>query len=72
MPLKRRSKALRTSTLLALVLDPARFPALTRGAPEALGDDEDEDFFATELHFGLAIVLDGVAALIERSQPQAR
>ncbi len=58
--------------LLALVLDPARFPALTRGAPEALGDDEDEDFFATELHFGLAIVLDGVAALIERSQPQAR
>ncbi|MGV1007240.1 MAG: TetR/AcrR family transcriptional regulator [Dermatophilaceae bacterium] len=53
---------------LAMVLDPARFPALARGAPHALGDDEDEDFFATELRFGVAVVLDGVAALIERSQ----
>ena len=44
--------------------DPARFPLLLAGASEAMGPDEDDDFFATELEFGLRTILDGVERLV--------
>lgn len=40
-----------------------RFPYLVRATP-ALADDEG-DFFAEELDFGLRVVLDGIAALVD-------
>ncbi len=52
---------------LALILDPARFPALTEGAPEALGDGDGEEFFTSELQFGLGILLDGIGALLAKA-----
>lgn len=57
--------------LLGQVLDPQRYPALTRGVPVAMGGEDEADFYGTELDFGLDLVLDGVAALIERVQRPA-
>lgn len=49
--------------------DPAQIPLLTRAGREALVDDGD-DFFATELDFGLRTILDGIAQLITRVEGQ--
>jgi AcrR family transcriptional regulator len=46
------------------VADPARFPLLRTAAPAI--EDDDGDFFAEELTFGLGLILDGVAALVAR------
>ncbi|MFW0792814.1 TetR/AcrR family transcriptional regulator [Gordonia sp. CPCC 205515] len=50
--------------LVAEFVDEARFPHLAE-AITALGDDPDDDFFDTELAFGLDVILDGVHDLIE-------
>ena len=47
--------------------DPARFPLLLAGASEAMAPDADDDFFATELEFGLRTILDGVERLVAGS-----
>jgi AcrR family transcriptional regulator len=54
---------------VAQVLDPARLPSLA-GAFPAL--DDDGDFYAEELEFGLSLVLDGVGALVGRSATMGR
>ena len=48
--------------------DRARFPLLLAGASEAMPPDEDDDFFATELEFGLRTILDGVERLVTRAR----
>jgi AcrR family transcriptional regulator len=48
--------------------DRARFPLLLAGASEAMAPDEDDDFFATELEFGLRTILDGVERLVTRAR----
>ncbi len=50
---------------LTLLLDPERFPALVASS-SAL--DDDDDFFETELSFGLELVLDGIEALARRAR----
>lgn len=50
---------------LAQLVDPARLPHLA-AASSALEDDG--DFYTEELEFGLGVVLDGVAALIGRTE----
>ena len=49
---------------VARVLDPARLPHLAQASPAL---DDDGDFYAEELEFGLSVVLDGVGALVARS-----
>jgi AcrR family transcriptional regulator len=44
--------------------DPERFPLLLSGASEAMEPGEGDDFFATELDFGLRTILDGIAVLV--------
>ena len=51
---------------LARLVDPARFPRIVAAAREAMSDD-DEDFFETELDFGLRTILDGIAQLVDRT-----
>lgn len=51
---------------LYALADPARFPLLLSGAGEAMDPSEPEDFFATELDFGLRTILDGIEALVRR------
>lgn len=51
---------------LAKLVDPTRFPRIVAAAHEAMMDD-DEDFFETELDFGLRTLLDGVAQLVDRT-----
>jgi AcrR family transcriptional regulator len=51
---------------LAQLVDPVRFPRIVAAAQEAMMDD-DEDFFETELDFGLRTILDGVAQLVART-----
>lgn len=49
-------------------IDPARFPHLASARP-ALEDDG--DFYAEELAFGLNLVLDGIAALMPAPSPRS-
>ncbi|MDU0314145.1 TetR/AcrR family transcriptional regulator [Phycicoccus sp. M110.8] len=49
---------------LQALADPARFPHLLSGAAEAMDPSEPEDFFASELDFGLRTILDGIAAQV--------
>jgi AcrR family transcriptional regulator len=51
---------------LARLVDPAKFPRIVAAAREAMSDD-DEDFFETELDFGLRTILDGIAQLVART-----
>jgi AcrR family transcriptional regulator len=51
--------------------DLSRIPLLLKAAQDALMDDED-DFFATELDFGLATILDGIEVLVRRAAPITR
>lgn len=46
--------------------DAQRFPALM-GEITAPEWPEDDDFFSTQLDFGLSVILDGIAALIDRT-----
>jgi AcrR family transcriptional regulator len=57
-------------TLLRLVADPARFPALFRAIDAGVLDDEEG--MQDEFDFGLARILDGVQVLISAAQPKAR
>jgi AcrR family transcriptional regulator len=51
--------------MLAKLIDPERFPAVTAGlASGALDDDEEEEFGDNEFLFGLERVLDGLEMLI--------
>ena len=52
--------------LIGALIDPASFPRLAAAGPEALGDD-DEDFFDEEFAYGLGLLLDGIEALVARS-----
>ena len=52
------------ATRLAQLVDPARLPHLAE-ASSALEDDG--DFYTEELEFGLGVLLDGIAALVERA-----
>ena len=52
--------------------DPARYPLLLAGASEAMAPEDDDDFFETELTFGLHTILDGIAAQVERAGWLAR
>jgi AcrR family transcriptional regulator len=49
---------------LAQLVDPARLPHL---AAASVALEDDGDFYAEELEFGLTVVLDGIAALVERA-----
>lgn len=49
------------------LVDAARFPALSAAIPEL--SDSDDDYFDDELRFGLAVILDGLATLIEDRSP---
>jgi AcrR family transcriptional regulator len=53
--------------LMSALIDPSSFPHLAAAGPEALEDDDD-DFFADEFDRGLALLLDGLEALIARSR----
>ena len=53
--------------IITMLIDPVRFPRLAAAGPEAL-DDDDEDFLAEEFARGLALLLDGLEALIARSR----
>ncbi|MDF8263938.1 TetR/AcrR family transcriptional regulator [Luteipulveratus flavus] len=61
-------EARRYSVRLAEVVDADRLPALA-AAQSGFEDDEGEDFFETELAFGLSVFLDGLEQL-ERSAPE--
>ena len=50
---------------LHALADPERFPLLLSGAGEAMDPGEPDDFFATELDFGLRTILDGIAAQVD-------
>lgn len=52
------------ATMLQLI-DAARFPALTAAISEMSADD---DFFTEQFEFGLAVLLDGLEAMIERTR----
>jgi AcrR family transcriptional regulator len=47
------------------LVDPQRLPHLAAASP-ALEDDG--DFYSEELEFGLSVVLDGIAALVDRAE----
>lgn len=49
---------------LRLLINPTQFPALLAATPELEG--KEEDFFESELTFGLDLVLDGIQELIDR------
>jgi AcrR family transcriptional regulator len=57
--------------LISQLIDPASFPHLATAGPEAL-DDDDEDFFAEEFAHGLSLLLDGIEALVARSEAQGK
>lgn len=50
--------------LVTTFVDAESFPHLAV-AVTAISDDPDDDFFATELAFGLTVILDGLAGLVE-------
>jgi hypothetical protein len=50
-------------TLLPMLLDPERFPALLAASPAITDGDDGEDFFRDEMRFGLDLILDGIEAL---------
>jgi AcrR family transcriptional regulator len=50
------------------VADPQEFPHLLAGAEEAMDPADDDDFFATELDFGLRTILDGIAAQVDAAR----
>ncbi|EAP99632.1 putative transcriptional regulator [Janibacter sp. HTCC2649] len=50
---------------LAQLIDPARFPLVS--AAQGAFEDDDTDFFETELTFGLGLLLDGIGAMVDRS-----
>jgi Tetracyclin repressor-like, C-terminal domain len=54
-------------TVLPLLLDPKRFPALVAAAPAIVDDNEGEDLFRDEMRFGLDVILDGIEALTHTS-----
>ena len=56
---------------LAALVDPARLPHLARAALDAF-DDEDDDFYETELAFGLELILDGIESLAATPPAQRR
>ena len=56
-------------TVLPLLLDPERFPALTAAAPAITDENEGEDFFRDEMRFGLDLILDGIASLTHTPSP---
>lgn len=51
---------------LSALIDPLRFPALQRAI--ASGSLDDDDDIETEFDFGLARILDGIAALVESAR----
>lgn len=55
------------ATMLQLV-DADRFPALTAAVSEMSKMSEDDDFFTEQFEFGLAVLLDGLEAMIERTR----
>ncbi|MBK8077949.1 MAG: TetR/AcrR family transcriptional regulator C-terminal domain-containing protein [Kineosporiaceae bacterium] len=66
-PRKDDAAAVSYAVNLATLVDPERLPALWAAAQEALQDnDHDEDFFEDEFARGLALLLDGVQAMIHR------
>ena len=56
----------RYESLLPLLLDPERFPALLEASPSMTDGNPDDDFFRDEMRFGLDLILDGIAALAGR------
>jgi hypothetical protein len=56
------------SNIMSLA-DPAQIPLLLKAGREALVDDGD-DFFGTELDFGLRTILDGIEQLVGREDRQ--
>lgn len=59
-------------TVLARVIDEATYPRLTRATrTEVLdgGPDGTDDFYRSELAFGLTIVFDGIAAQVAAAEP---
>lgn len=48
---------------LAQLVDPSRFPLLS--AAQGAFEDDDTDFFETELTFGLGLLLDGIGAMVD-------
>jgi hypothetical protein len=54
-------------TVLPLLVDPKRFPALVAAAPAIVDDNEGEDLFRDEMRFGLDVILDGIEALTHTS-----
>ncbi|MGV9710274.1 TetR/AcrR family transcriptional regulator [Gordonia sp. NPDC003424] len=55
-------------TLVAELADASRFPSLAEAVASAQWDPDD-DFFMTELSFGLSVILDGLHMLIESRGP---
>jgi AcrR family transcriptional regulator len=54
---------------LYALASPEDFPMLLAGAQEAMHDDErGEDFFETELDFGLSTILDGIAVQVTAAE----
>ena len=47
-------------TLLPMLLDAKRFPALVAAAPAIVDENEGENFFRDEMRFGLDVILDGL------------
>ncbi|MFT4199434.1 TetR/AcrR family transcriptional regulator [Gordonia sp. (in: high G+C Gram-positive bacteria)] len=64
----RPSSADHYGIVLAEVVDAERYPDLSRAVAAEYLDDDGEDFFADELRFGLDLILDGVAARIDRAR----
>jgi len=58
-------------TLLPMLLDAKRFPALVAAAPAIVDENEGENFFRDEMRFGLDVILDGIDALT-RTSPSSR
>lgn len=49
---------------LYALADRERFPLLLAGAGEAMSPEDKDDFFETELDFGMPTILDGVERLV--------
>ena len=56
----------RYESLLPVLLDPVRFPALLEASPSMTDGNPDDDFFRDEMRFGLNLILDGIAVLARR------
>jgi AcrR family transcriptional regulator len=52
---------------IVALADPTRIPLLLKAAQDAIGGEDEDDFFATELDFGLATILDGIDVLVGRA-----